>query len=61
MEPATKRGLCGSFAVQRSAAARAMRAPARLMSRTAASWAYSPWPMEVAEKVLVSLMSAPAA
>ena len=34
MEPATKRGLCGSLAVHRSATSRATRAPARLISRT---------------------------
>ena len=61
IEPATNRGLWGSLAVHVSAAARAMRAPSRVMSRTAAARPYSAWPMEVAEKVLVSLISAPAA
>ena len=61
IEPATNRGLPGSFAVQRSAAARASFAPSKLMSQTASSQAYSAWPIEVAEKVLVSEMSAPAA
>ena len=37
IEPATNRGLPGSFAVQASATRRAICAPARLMSRTAPS------------------------
>ena len=35
IDPATKRSFSGVFSFQRSATSRAIRAPARLMSRTA--------------------------
>ena len=55
MLPATQ-----TFRGALSAAARAIRAPARAISRAWLSSPYSVWEMRLALKVLVSMMSAPA-
>ena len=58
--PATQRGFSGVLALYSSAASRATRAAARLISRTASSTPYSDMGKRVALKVLVSMTSAPA-
>ncbi len=60
MAPATKRGRSGVFKVQASAAFRAIRTAARLISSTASERPYSAWATVVPLKVFVSMMSAPA-